>query len=1130
VLPASPASIFDLTAITTMSTQPICGICSPTGLPFLLLRKSVVATNPNLAPKGAEKLQPHAASSQVMGLPTLEHSKYILRLLRESNDENEIQGFLHVFHKVPRLINGKSKDWQVFRVKTGGALIPVEHPDALATTPFQCSQNPSHPHDVRLYILPDPLTASDIYFAYSANQWSEKQRKAMQADPDKYMFKVNVPQILAGKLPANAFAADAALVESHVAEYALDGFKIDNRPPFYAFACSAGQAQSLVRIMHGRTQNHPKLKDRACALVLPDPVGTTAELGDLVMARHMQGMSVAHLLAHPLGAAQAIHFIRDRIYESKLDQVQKDGRPLKAGELVIFNADMRDKDGNRVSATQQQKAAGQNYLIELSPNSPPIPSAKDLDQWLFVRFDNYNNFWEIQRAKGLPSTAHWYKLATSESNGMGGMGPLGIVIAPIEHMAALRTRQDMGKMNRIHDAKARENFEKYFQQEMEKVQDSIAHYDADRAKWLAKPWLKEYFEHHFDPKDANDPRNPARPVLPARIYMSEVLAAISGMGQPSASTETVLEELIGKSPQSPEGWVQRAMVGNQGELFGVLGSFVTDQANWYLSDDNKLDKTYDSLKGLLLDSSSNTKTMQGVQAIVGKYHWLTHAGIGLSFSVTGFAVGAGYYFAEKAADKARQAIAATPAGVKAIGMATALSTYATAQAQVLNALLSQRPPTSPVIVRMEVDMITLHTIVAQRNATGDNLNKTTRKRLADLANMSAGTKPPTLTLEFLTTEEAMKEAVKASSAMQEAAVVAAVTADKVRVPVRNLGAGAPRIWNVTAGEVAKLYQNAHRFDAFKKVSVSAGQGLRGTVLSLYGGLLTDGAGKFKILGNHEAMFGLFGAWLQWRVLQKNQAAVDKLKTKLESQVQNYTAEQLDAINYALALAQAGVADNLAGMTGGMMEVMGAGANAMRTLGVLPSAGFAAWPLGLASIAGGVGSFANAVQNWTRANKKSKEEDLLQYGYYGVSALYGGAGISLTFAGIETITYFLAKKQLLQSTMFRAGTSAAVRSFASDAGMAIMIGRGAVSLTGIGLVLTIGSFVIEGIVIEMDRNKLEAWVEKSYFGNKAQWRKDAGVNAQGKPSPGKPQPELWAEEQKAFMQALKDAQAESLANN
>ena len=157
-----------------MSTQPICGICSPTGLPFLLLRKSVVATNQSLAPKGAEKLQAHAASSQAMGLPALEHSKYILRLLRESNADKEIQGFLHVFHKVPRLVNGKSKDWQVFRVKTGGALVPVEHPDALAITPFQCTRNPSHPHDVRLYVLPDPLTASDIYFAYSANQWSEK--------------------------------------------------------------------------------------------------------------------------------------------------------------------------------------------------------------------------------------------------------------------------------------------------------------------------------------------------------------------------------------------------------------------------------------------------------------------------------------------------------------------------------------------------------------------------------------------------------------------------------------------------------------------------------------------------------------------------------------------------------------------------------------------------------------------------------------------------------------------------------------------------------------------------------------------------------------------------------------------
>jgi hypothetical protein len=70
-----------------------------------------------------------------------------------------------------------------------------------------------------------------------------------------------------------------------------------------------------------------------------------------------------------------------------------------------------------------------------------------------------------------------------------------------------------------------------------------------------------------------------------------------------------------------------------------------------------------------------------------------------------------------------------------------------------------------------------------------------------------------------------------------------------------------------------------------------------------------------------------------------------------------------------------------------------------------------------------------------------------------------------------------------------------------------------------LVLTVGSFAVEGIVGYYDRTALEKWVESSYFGTEPKYR-----GSDGKAN----DPKLWDDEAKAFAQALKAAEAEGAA--
>lgn len=92
-----------------------CRICdNKRGLSILLVRPSAIAADAEFAPAEAAKLETHEPSVKALGLPALQKSRHVLRMLRQG-------GFVYVFHTKPApYILGR---WQAYRVQGSGALI-----------------------------------------------------------------------------------------------------------------------------------------------------------------------------------------------------------------------------------------------------------------------------------------------------------------------------------------------------------------------------------------------------------------------------------------------------------------------------------------------------------------------------------------------------------------------------------------------------------------------------------------------------------------------------------------------------------------------------------------------------------------------------------------------------------------------------------------------------------------------------------------------------------------------------------------------------------------------------------------------------------------------------------------------
>jgi hypothetical protein len=421
-----------------------------------------------------------------------------------------------------------------------------------------------------------------------------------------------------------------------------------------------------------------------------------------------------------------------------------------------------------------------------------------------------------------------------------------------------------------------------------------------------------------------------------------------------------------------------------------------------------------------------------------------------------------------------------------------------------------------------------------------NFNRATRELAEQVRQIAAKTPLAPIELDFLSDNLAVREMRSTADLVQRAS--------GVRAPVYSDAGKLIELRNADTRKLLDAYMQAHRFDGLKQTLMTtltatlpdaAAAGVlqlpKGAARLAQGGALaatgsaaaaTQGAAKAAthVAGATMAMakqghLSVFGALLQWRLHQANEAKLAVLKQRLTG-MPNLTQEQRQAIQDAIDLTELGLWDNQAGIVGGISEVAAIGLTQItkNTAGTVQSA--FKWGAGsgaaVAAFAGAAASFFNAAQNFKKAAGKYEDGDK-HFGraYLGVGVLYGLAGFSLMGSGAQIIFNLAVKKTLVEASILTAKATAAR---AAGARVTVMFVLRGLSLTGWGLVFTVIAFGVEGVVNYYDRTALEAWVENSYFGTEPKWRSPSNLQIDAKA------------EDVAFEDALKKATADAATSD
>lgn len=266
------------------------------GLSILLVRPGAIAKDADLAPAEAARLRTHDATVHALGLPGLDASRHVLRMLRRG-------GFVYVYYtkRLPQLINR----WQAYRVQDSGVLIPeseIAWDDTRAR--FACSRKESHPHDLRTLCIQLPVdqpeSAGPVWIGFSMNWWDEGMRAKVQKEPAAAgMVRINPLADLGGV--KHAFKADPFSIQQYVADFALRSMNhggtkeginvtrggVEPATPFYNgdHDKSYGQGRGLHDVMQRQAAGHSATRGKEFVLALPDPVGLDADLNGIRMAK-----------------------------------------------------------------------------------------------------------------------------------------------------------------------------------------------------------------------------------------------------------------------------------------------------------------------------------------------------------------------------------------------------------------------------------------------------------------------------------------------------------------------------------------------------------------------------------------------------------------------------------------------------------------------------------------------------------------------------------------------------------------------------------------------------------------------------------------------------------------------------
>ncbi|MEJ8856937.1 T6SS effector BTH_I2691 family protein [Variovorax robiniae] len=534
------------------------------GLSILLVRPSAIAKDPDFAPDDAARMQTHDDSVRALGLPSLEKSRHVLRMLRKG-------GFVYAYYtkRPPQL----RRSWQAFRVQGSGALIPesqIVWADTKAE--FSCSRKDSHPHDVRTLCIElpedDPGSAGPVWIGFSMNWWDDKLRNTIQANPAASGMVCIDPLAELGGVK-NAFKAEAGKMEEYIADFGLRSFRhgsskkfcklpdggTEPATPFYNAVAdkTCGQAKSLQEVMQRQAAKHPLTKAKEFVLAIPDPVGFVADLN---------GIRVAIDRFHKQQWLANDDWVRSETCYSTLEGMRK----------AIMAAGVRQAPewATRASEKQWKSLQGRDVPYEWAPN-PDGTYASD----------------------------------GSRNGRMRPIGPNAVAIRKrIERDGLAIGKRNWGKFTAELNMGKFEAWPAKRDQIDRMFADSLATYEADWMAALDRDATRDYFKFGFD---ENDEGKLTACVEAGYVYCRE--SDLMHFPQPQAIKHTARWTgiILDSDLTDPKAVALRAFFGNQRSILTKVKAILVGNADRRATEakdgQNEItdirDKTYDLLKGAL---------------------------------------------------------------------------------------------------------------------------------------------------------------------------------------------------------------------------------------------------------------------------------------------------------------------------------------------------------------------------------------------------------------------------------------------------------------------------------------------------------------------------------------------------
>jgi hypothetical protein len=557
-----------------------------------------------------------------------------------------------------------------------------------------------------------------------------------------------------------------------------------------------------------------------------------------------------------------------------------------------------------------------------------------------------------------------------------------------------------------------------------------------------------YFEKHFDETDPNTNKHASTYNTSAgQVYIAEA-HRVFGEGVHTSKGRKVILAQLDLQITNPNAIVLRAFAGNQQELFAAFqdaepkdgneglneaeAARIASEPNKGLYDiiltkDGKLDKTYDTLKAILLDD----KVKEKLKDYKGKqFSWLANAAFGLSggygavftgtsglsSAISGVVFG---HITETATDKGipDKALKYLKRNETIMRFTACLNTIAAAVSNKLST------PVRPILVHATMEASQAAAVMMGRS-------------IPDLPVSKVASKKQTFTVSFLTDSQTLKKAASTTEAAIQASAVKVWCSEWLAEAI-HMGNGRGTL-QVVFGlkELQSLIDQTQRTKQVKDfVSKQLSEELR----------------SLRMLGtNLDVKMALGTLFFQGVMYWKNYQEWKK---------KDYP-DLMDSLD---------LVSSTAGTLGALGEI--AQALAQRTVKIHWR--IAAYKAGIALL-GAIGCFADALDCYRKFKaNQTKEEYLLANFYRGAFIFYGLAGLSGSLFTLNVIGIWLARKAIISGAIIAVGDGALAVLRLSLPGWGLIF-------TGIGLVFHIGALYLEPTL-------MGEWIKASYFGKNHRYK-------------------------------------------